>query len=325
MKPGRTVMGVYLTGDFARGKLSLKEGICGIPSFDFAIRIAGPHVGGMLKSGSRNTQGRRLPIGVYGFAMLLIAAAGWVHAETPSPFETQFDAVAASGDAYGTSASVLSRYTLPMRGWYWGFGFQAEQFSFDGRGGRPRRLRDTAAVLKLEYFTKDGEPAAALALRPGWYFGERATGKSWDVPVELTSGVPIVRDLDGVVGFSNGRFYHHAVPIVGLVWAINPWLRLEAIYPEPAVVWTLDQRNSLRVGGELSGGGFLLEAPGDNRVVEYVSYRVGAAWTTKWRGGFETTLGAGVETNRDFDFFRQNQNQHESGAGYLRLSTAISW
>jgi hypothetical protein len=318
------IMGCYLAGDFARRKLSLRSGIYGARSFVFAIRRAGPHVGGMFNRGRPLSKHRRFLSGGIRFAALLLATVGLIRAETPAPFEAQFGGVAASGDAHAVTASVLSRHALPVRGWYWGFGFQAEQFSFEGTAGRPQRLRDMAGVLKVEYFTEDGEPAAALALRPGWYFGEHATGKSWDVPVELTSGVPIMRGLDGVVGFSNGRFYHHAVPIAGLVWTISPRLRVEAIYPEPAVVWTLSARNSLRLGGELSGGGFLLRTPDGDRVVEYVNYRVGVAWTAKWRAGFETTLGAGVETNRDFDFFRENKKLHESGAGYLRLSTTIS-
>ncbi len=318
-------MGGFLAGDFAWRKLSLGPGIYGGGSFGFANGAAAPHDGGVCKLSRPLSTHRRRLIGGRGVAVLLAVTCAWIRAETPALVETQFDTVAAGGDAHAITASILSRHALPMRGWSWGFGLQAEQFSFDGRAGRPQRLRDAAAVLKLEYFTEAGEPGATLALRPGWYFGEHATGKSWDVPVELTSGVPIVRGLDGVVGFSNGRFYHHAVPILGVGWTINPRLRVEAIYPEPAVVWTLSATNALRVGGELSGGGFLLETPRGNRVVEYANYRIGAAWTAKWRAGFVTTLGAGVETNRDFDFFREDRRLHGSGAGYLRLGTTVSW
>jgi hypothetical protein len=67
------------------------------------------------------------------------------------------------------------------------------------------------------------------------------------------------------------------------------------------------------------GGGFRTDsARNGNGVVEYDSYRVGATANYTWRR-LILTLGLGVEAERNFDFFRQGQRLHGSGAQYAKL------
>ena len=171
-----------------------------------------------------------------GFGFILVCAATWSDA-APAPLEFE-SVVAATGESrlegggkggsQAVTASLLMRRALPLRDWYWGGGFQAENYFFDRRAGVPRRLQDYAAVFTVEYYSGD-ELAASLTARPGWYFANRAVAKAWDVPVILASGVPLGRTLNGVIGFGNGRFYHHPLPILGLVWTAPPHLRIEAV------------------------------------------------------------------------------------------------
>ncbi len=253
----------------------------------------------------------------------------------PAAVEVELDSVttgscrlegAGAGDPGGNSgavtASFLKRNALGAKGWYWGGGMQAENFFFGGDGAGPRRLQDYAALLTLEYF-EGSEPAAALTLRPGWYFENHPTSAAWDIPVDLVTGFPVTRNVNGVIGFSNGRFYHHALPIFGLVWTVGPRVRIEAVYPEPALVVTINPAMSLRVGGELAGAGFLGDPRPGRTVVEYSSYRLGAELSGEWHPGLRLALGAGVEAERSFDFFSQGRRLHGSGAGYLKISATF--
>lgn len=229
----------------------------------------------------------------------------------------------AGGDSSAITLSGISRHELSFKGWYYSAGAQAENYFFATNPAWPRRLQDYAAMLSLEYF-EGAENVAALTVRPGWYFESRPTAAAWDVPVDLTAGFPLLTALDGVVGFSNARFYHHALPVLGLIWTINPRWRIELVYPEPAVVVSLSPTMSLRLGGELIGAGFLSDARPVRTPIEYESYRVGAEWSGAGPAGFKFALGAGVEAERDFDFFRQESRLHGSGAGYLKLSATYS-
>ena len=70
--------------------------------------------------------------------------------------------------------------------------------------------------------------------------------------------------------------------------------------------------------------GFPLDGPTRRAVVEYESYRVGAVWSAEWRPGFKLEIGAGVETERSFDFFREPRRVHGGGVGYLKLGASFS-
>jgi hypothetical protein len=227
------------------------------------------------------------------------------------------------GDSASFTASLLMRNALAAKGWYWGWGIQAENYLFNDSGVGPRRLQDYAGLFTLEYFQAD-EKAAALTLHPGWYFENHPVPSAWDVPVDLVTGIPISGAIDGVIGFSNGRFYHHALPIFGVVWTVGPRVRIEAVYPEPALVLTLSPTTSLRFGGELGGAGFLGDPRPERTVIEYSSYRVGAEFGGDWRPGLHLALAAGVEADRSFDYFSQHYRLHGGGAGYVKISATLS-
>jgi hypothetical protein len=215
--------------------------------------------------------------------------------------------------------SLLRRWQIGSGKWYQGIGLNAENFSFTTKDGLlPSRLQDYAAQLSLERF-EEGECVASLTVSPGLYFEKHASRSAWDVPFEAFSGIPISSGINGVLGLSNGRFYHHAVPVAGIVWQVTPHVRIEAVYPAPALIITTSQRLVLRLGGELVGGGFRTDSSRDGHgVVEYDSYRIGAT-VNYTRRRLILTFGVGVEAERNFDFFRQGQRLHGSGASYGKL------
>ena len=229
----------------------------------------------------------------------------------------------AGGTSRATSMSLLDRRALPPAGWYWSWGGQAESYSFGGTAATPGRLEDYAGVFSIEYY-QGGEKAAMLTFRPGWYFQDHAVMAAWDVPVDLAVGIPLAGPVSGVVGFSNARFYHHALPILGLVWIANPRVRLELVYPEPAVVITLGATGSLRLGGELTGAGFLADSTAGRPPVEFSSYKAGAEFSAEVSRGVRLALGSGVELERSFDFFSQNRRFHGHGAPYVRIGLTFA-
>jgi len=214
--------------------------------------------------------------------------------------QSQFDA----------NLSVLERRPIGAGPWYYGWGVESQQYVFTGAPALGLdRLQEVAGQLSLEYFLK-GEAVAALTVRPGLYFGNHAGASSWDAPVQAVSGIPITEAFSGVVGGSDGRLFHHAIPIVGAVWTLSPSVRVEAVYPEPALIVTLRPDWEFRLGGELTGDGFLASAGTTRTRLEYYSYRVLAALTYRIAPGAKLTLGVGAEVERVFDFYEIGRRLH---------------
>ena len=188
----------------------------------------------------------------------------------------------------------------------------------------PRRLQDYAATLSLEYFQGAENCGGAHGMRPGWYFENHPTAAAWDVPVDLTAGFPVMTAIDGVVGFSNARFYHHALPVLGLIWTINPQWRIELVYPEPAVVITFNPTMSLRLGGELTGAGFLSDARPVRTPVEYESYRVSAEWSAPGAEPVSNLCWAPASRPSVTLISSDKKADATGGAGYLKLSVTYS-
>jgi len=221
------------------------------------------------------------------------------------------------------TASFLGRRALGTGGWYLAGGMQAENFLFAGDSAAPRRLQDYAAVIALQFY-HDGENVGAFTARPGWYFENHPVARAWDVPVDLISGVPLTRQINGVIGISTARFYHHPLPIFGLLAPLGPHTDLQLVFPEPAIIYAPGAGTSWRLRGELTGTGFLAESRPGRSVVEYASYLVGVEFRRTSHPGRELSVGAGIEAMRNFDFFHEHCRLHGNGAAYLKTSFKFS-
>ncbi len=233
---------------------------------------------------------------------------------------TEADQPAGRQSEYSVSASWLQRLALPFPDWYWGGGLCADVYTFHGANSLGlSRLQDCAAQFSLEYFVA-GEAAVSVIVRPGLYFENHPGLSSWDIPVEAVSGVPFTKTFNGVLGLLDARFYRRAVPVVGVVWTPNDQVRLEAVYPEPALVVTFNPQWEARLGGELTGAGFRTDASLGHRGLEYSTYRVGATLTGGLAAHLKLTGGGGYEVERTFDFLHESRRVHAGSAPYVRLN-----
>ncbi len=259
------------------------------------------------------------------------AAASGLAAPPLSEIESAGSAAGASGLSGGGARAPASAADALTWSWlerrptgvpslYIGAGVQAENYIFSRSSTLvPARLQDYAAVVSLEYFEGD-EAVASVVLRPGWYFAQRMSRAAWDIPVDAVTGLPVSHDFSGVIGVSNARFFHHPLPVIGLVWTPRAAWRIEAIYPEPAVTYILDPATSIRLGGELSGGGFFNDSHNIQSAVEFSSYRVGLEAAKTWPRRWRLSLAVGVEVERSLDYFRGAGRLHGSGAPYIKLT-----
>ena len=264
-------------------------------------------------------------------AVVLTLAAALLRADEPSTWTVSGNGAITAGSAGEVSQQYSALYrwvlpgTAPAAGWRAVAGVDAEDTRFTGAQppGTPTNLRSVSADLRVEYW-QDDEVEANLALRPGEYYQDRPSSGDEDVPIEAWSGVPIpgLKDLAGVLGLETARFYHHPIPIAGLVWTINPTVRIEAFYPEPALVVTPNKTFTARLGGELIGDGYLARTLLGETPVEYYAYRLGAS--AQWKSGpINFSAAAGDEVEREFDFFRQRRRIHRGGRAYAELG--ITW
>ncbi len=270
-------------------------------------------------------------------ALVLTLAAALLRADEPSAWEVSAGGAVTAGSAGEISQhySALYRRVLPFTaasdGWRATAGVATEDTRFGGDqgaasapGGRaPPDLRSVAAQLGVEYW-QDGEVVATVQARPGEYYQQKPTSGDWDVPIEAWSSIPLpgTKTMAGALGIETARFYHHPIPIVGLVWTLIPTVRIEALYPEPALVLTPSKDFSARFGGELIGGGYLARSLLGETPVEYYAYRVGLI--AQWKSGpINFSAAAGDEVEREFDFYRQRRRIHRGGRAYAEFG--ITW
>lgn len=227
-----------------------------------------------------------------------------------------------AGRSLGAQSIALQQLTFSRRfpvgqgPWYFGVGFQGEAFSFGGHNSsQVRDLRDIAGVLSLEYFVGT-TPAAVLSIKPGFYFENQIRSDSLDAPIQLVSGLPMTPTLNGVIGVAAARFYHHPIPIVGLSWSIRPNLHLDAVFPEPALTYTVSKDLEFKLGGELQSGGFRTNS---GTPLEYYSYQVKGRVSYSLLPTLKVSGALGCELERSFDYFQRGQHQTSEGAVLLEL------
>ncbi len=226
---------------------------------------------------------------------------------------------------FSVSASWLQRQALPFKDWYWGAGLCADVYEFRGTNALGlNRLQDCAVQFSLEYFIA-GEAAVSVIARPGLYFESHPTGADWDIPVEAVTGIPLTDSFSGVIGLLDARFYRRLVPVAGVVWTISPRVRLDAVYPEPALVITCARQLELRLGGELDGAGFRTDAALAHRPVDYTSYRVGGTLSGNPFPHLKLTGAAGYEVERTFEFLHETRRVHGGSVPYAKLNLEFSF
>src|SRR6058998_502960 len=157
-----------------------------------------------------------------------------------------------NGDSLYTDFSYAHRFLITGN-WYFRAGVEYERFDFDGTdNGLPDHLQTVHALLALEYVVHD-HAGAGLEIDPGPYFESNITGDSIDVPWKLFVSFPLKKDkIFGVIGVG-GALYQDPIiaPGGGLIWLFSDKLRLEGVFPKPALVYNPSDDWEFRLAGNL--------------------------------------------------------------------------
>src|ERR1700758_4279219 len=232
------------------------------------------------------------------------------------------------GDSLYNDFSYAHRFLITGK-WYFRAGVEYERFDFGGTdNGLPDHLQTVHALLALEYVVHD-HAGAGIEIDPGPYFQSDIKGNTIDIPWKAWVSFPLMKDkIFGVIGVGGAI---NSSPVVapggGIIWLFNDHLRLEGVFPKPALVYNPSDDWEFRLFGNLFYESFCTEdviTPDrklqvQNAWVQYSEYRVGAQVNYSGFKPFEITLGAGCTVERDFDFFRAEASVKNRPAPFVKL------
>jgi hypothetical protein len=174
--------------------------------------------------------------------------------ETTYTFQSDFEeSKLGHGDSLYNDFSYDHRFLIKGK-IYFRAGIEYERYDFGGSdNGLPDHLQGLYGHLALEYVVKD-YPGAAIELDPGVYFQNDINGDAFDVPGKAFVSFPLIKDkVFATVGLGWGQFQDPVVaPGGGITWLINDKLRLQAVFPKPALVYQPNDDWDLRAIGELN-------------------------------------------------------------------------
>jgi hypothetical protein len=236
----------------------------------------------------------------------------------------------------GHGDSLYNDFTYDHRflisgNWYFRAGVEYERYDFGGTdNGLPDHLQAASGHLALEYVVKNAA-GISVEIDPGVYFQDNATWDAVDVPGKAFVTFPLKKDkIFGVVGLGWGSFQDPPVaPGGGIIWLLSKKLRLQGVFPRPALVYQPNDDWDLRILGELNFTGFRTDdvvSPTEhklslhNAAVQYSEDRAGVQAAYSGFKPLRIIAGAGVTIERDYDFFRANQSKRTDPAPYFRIA-----
>jgi hypothetical protein len=255
--------------------------------------------------------------------------------ETTYTFGSDFqESKLGDGDSLYNDFSYDHRFHITGK-WYFRAGVEYERYDFGGtNNGLPDHLQGAYAHLALEYVVKD-HAGISVEIDPGVYFQDNVTWDTVDVPGKAYFSFPLKKDkVFATIGVGWGAFQDPAVaPGGGITWLISDKLRLQAVFPKPALVYSPNDDWEFRLIGELN----YLSARTDDvvtterklqvhdAVVQYSEYRAGAQVAYSGIKHLNIIAGAGATIERDFDFYRIHQSKRTDPAPYVRLAAELKF
>ena len=244
-----------------------------------------------------------------------------------SDFKT--DSRMGDGDSLYNDFSYDHRFLITGK-WYFRLGYEYERFDFGGSdNGLPRHLQASYAHLAFEYVVKD-HAGAGLELDPGFYFQDRIGRSSFDIPWKIFVSFPLKKDkIFGVIGLGGSLNQDPIIaPGGGLIWLFSDKLRLEGVFPKPALVYNLNDDWQFRITGNLYYESFrtddvftpLHKLREHNAIVQYNEDRLGFQVSYSGIKHFKISALAGCTFVRDFDFFRVHVSEKTDPAPFVQLS-----
>jgi hypothetical protein len=256
--------------------------------------------------------------------------------ETTYTFESDFtESKLGHGDSLYNDFSYDHRFLITGK-WYLRLGVEYERHDFDGTdNGLPDHLQAAYGHVAVEYVVKDF-PGAGIELDPGVYFQDNATWNAVDVPGKIFVSFPLKKDkIFAVVALGWGQFQDPPVaPGGGIIWRITDTLRLQAVFPKPALIYQPNDDWDFRILGELNFTGFRTDDVVShtehklnlhNAVLQYSEDRVGLQVGYSGFKPFKIIAGGGVTTERHYNFFRANQEKRTDPAPYLRVAAEVKF
>src|SRR5881275_3654147 len=232
------------------------------------------------------------------------------------------------GDSLYNDFSYAHRFLITGK-WYFRAGVEYERFDFGGtNNGLPDHLQTAHALLALEYVVHD-HAGAGIEIDPGLFFQNDVHGNDFDIPAKAFVTFPLKKDkIFAVIGVG---FALNQTPIVapggGIIWLFTDHLRLEGVFPKPALVYNPWDNWEFRLFGNLYYASFRTEdvitperkLQVQNAWVQYSEYRAGLQVSYSGFKPLEITLGGGCTFERDFDFFRAEASAKTRPAPFVKF------
>src|SRR5437868_14249303 len=251
------------------------------------------------------------------------------------------------GDSLYNDISYAHRFLITGN-WYLRLGAEYERFDFGGdngpnrlatpgclscgiigsNNGLPDHLQTIHALLAYEYIVHD-HAGAGVELDPGVYF-ENHAGDAFDIPWKVWVTFPLKKDKIFAVIGAGGAINSNPIvaPGGGLIWLFTDHLRLEGVFPKPALVYNPNDDWEFRLAGNLFYESYRTDdvfTPAHklvvhDPVVQYSEDRVGVQATYSHFKPLDITLDVGCTLRRQFDFFRAEASVKTDPAPYVRLA-----
>jgi len=255
--------------------------------------------------------------------------------ETTYTFNSDFkESKLGDGDSIYNDFSYDHRFLITGN-WYFRAGVEYERYDFGGSdNGLPDHLQAASGHLALEYVVKDF-PGISIELDPGVYFQNNVSSDAFDIPGKAYVTFPLKKDkIFAVVALGWGIYQDPPVaPGGGIIWLFSDTLRLQAVFPKPALVYTPNDDWEFRIMGELNYTSFRTDdvltteqkLQLHNAIVQYSEDRAGVQIGYTGIKHAKLIAGAGVTVERNYDFFRAHQSKRVDPAPYVKIGAEIKF
>src|SRR5438046_2384403 len=246
--------------------------------------------------------------------------------ESTRTFRSDFrESVFGRGSSLYDDFSYDHRFLIKGK-WYFRAGVEYERYDFGGSdNGLPDRLQAAYAHLAIEYVVHD-HAGVSFEVDPGAYFQNHINSGSLDIPWKMFVSFPLKKDkVFGVIGVGGGLNQDPIVaPGGGIIWLISDQMRLEGVFPKPALVYEPNDHWQFRFLGEILFDSFRTDdviTPTfelHNAIVQYSEIRVGLQARYTLCNGFKAFVAGGSTVRREFDFFRADERAKVDPAPYIK-------
>ena len=247
--------------------------------------------------------------------------------ESTYTFESDFH-----NSALGEGSSLYNDFSYDHRflikgQWYFRAGVEYERFDFGGSdNGLPDRLQAAYAHLAIEYVVHD-HAGVSFEIDPGAYFQSHINSGSLDIPWKMFVSFPLKKDkVFGVIGVGGGLNQDPIVaPGGGIIWLINDKMRLEGVFPKPALVYEPNDKWQFRLLSELLYDSFRTDdvvTPTfelHHAIVQYSEIRVGLQARYSLCNKLNAIVAAGCTVRRNYEFFRADESATTDPAPYVKV------